>query len=70
MRAELAAHATGRVWLADERDQRASLAWVGGDGRWRNIGEPPTGTASVAPTIEDGYLVVAGAPRQASETSG
>ena len=67
--AQLAGHATGRVWLADERDERASLAWVGGDGRWRNIGEPPSGTASVAPTIEDGYLVVAGAQRQASETA-
>ena len=67
--AELAGHAEGRVWLAEERDERASLAWVGGDGRWRNIGEPPTGTASVAPTIEDGYLVVAGAARQVSETA-
>ena len=65
--AELADHATGRVWLADERDPRAALAWVGGDGRWRNIGEPPAGTDSVAPTIEDGYLVVAGAARRASE---
>ena len=65
--AELAAHATGRVWLADERDPRASLAWVGGDGRWRNIGEAPAGSDSVGPTIEDGYLVVAGAARHASE---
>jgi ABC-2 type transport system ATP-binding protein len=67
--AELAGHAAGRVWLADERDPRASLAWVGGDGRWRNIGEPPAGTESVAPTIEDGYLVVAGAVRSASESA-
>jgi ABC-2 type transport system ATP-binding protein len=65
--AELASHAAGRVWLADERDPRASLAWVGGDGHWRNIGEPPAGTISVAPTIEDGYLVVAGAARHAPE---
>lgn len=65
--AELADHATGRVWLADERDPRASLGWVGGDGRWRNIGDPPAGTDAVGPTIEDGYLVVAGAARAASE---
>lgn len=67
--AELAARATGRVWLADERDPQASLAWVGGDGRWRNIGEPPPHSDSVGPTIEDGYLVVAGGARQASETA-
>ena len=64
---DLAGRASGRVWLADERDPGASLAWVGGDGRWRNIGEPPPGAASVEPTIEDGYLVVAGAAGPASE---
>jgi ABC-2 type transport system ATP-binding protein len=64
---ELAGRASGRVWRTDERDPRASLAWVGGDGHWRNIGEPPPGAASVDPTIEDGYLVVAGAAGPASE---
>jgi ABC-2 type transport system ATP-binding protein len=61
--ADLAARASGRVWLADERDPRASLAWVGGDGRWRNIGELPANATPVVPTIEDGYLVLAGAAR-------
>ncbi|MDH4146800.1 MAG: ATP-binding cassette domain-containing protein [Acidimicrobiia bacterium] len=59
--AELAARAEGRVWLADARDPMARLGWVGGDGRWRNIGDPPAGTDTVAPTIEDGYLVLTGA---------
>jgi ABC-2 type transport system ATP-binding protein len=64
---ELASRATGRVWLADDRDPRADLGWVGGDGRWRNIGRPPTGVDPVAPTIEDGYLVVAHAHRGVPE---
>lgn len=64
---ELAARATGMVWQADERDPSAALAWVGGDGRWRNIGQPPPGRSTVAPSIEDGYLVVAGAARRVSE---
>ena len=67
--ADLADRARGRVWLADERDPRAALAWVGGDGRWRNIGEPPANTAPVAPTIEDGYLVLAGAARPIEESA-
>ena len=39
--AELAATAAGRVWAADERDQRAHLSWRGGDNRWRHIGDRP-----------------------------
>lgn len=57
---ELAAMAEGQVWSADARASEARLAWVSGDGRWRNIGEPPPGAEVIAPTIEDGYLVVAG----------
>jgi ABC-2 type transport system ATP-binding protein len=58
--AGLAALATDRVWLAGERDPRAELAWVTGEGRVRHIGEPPTGAQLVEPTVEDGYLVLAG----------
>ncbi len=65
--AKLASEAAGRVWLADSRDPRAALAWIGGDGHWRNIGDLPANTAPVAPTIEDGYLVLAGAARPAAE---
>ncbi len=58
--AELAALATGRVWLAAERDRRADVAWITGEGQVRHIGEPPTGARLVEPTVEDGYLIVAG----------
>jgi ABC-2 type transport system ATP-binding protein len=58
--AELAALATGRVWLAATRDSRAELAWVTGEGRVRHIGEPPADAELVAPTVEDGYLLIAG----------
>jgi len=60
--AELAALATGRVWLAPERDATAELSWRAGDGSWRHIGARPPATAEiVAPTAEDGYLVLSGA---------
>jgi ABC-2 type transport system ATP-binding protein len=67
--AELAARAAGRVWLADEHHPTAELAWVGGDGRWRTIGDPPPGATAVEPTVEDGYLVVARAARALPEAS-
>jgi ABC-2 type transport system ATP-binding protein len=57
---ELAARATGRVWLAGERDPRAELAWITGEGKVRHIGDPPAGAQLVEPTVEDGYLVLAG----------
>jgi ABC-2 type transport system ATP-binding protein len=66
--AALVARAAGRVWLAADRDASADLGWVGGDGRWRNIGQPPSGAALVEPTIEDGYLVVAGAAQAPAGT--
>src|SRR5215471_6162721 len=47
----LAAAAGGQVWSADDRDHRAHLSWRGGDG-------PPAGAALVAPTVEDGYLML------------
>jgi ABC-2 type transport system ATP-binding protein len=58
--ADLAALATDRVWLAADRDARAELAWVTGEGRIRHIGDPPAGAQLVEPTVEDGYLVLAG----------
>ena len=51
---------TDRVWLAAERDPGADLAWITGEGRVRHIGEPPAGAHLVEPTVEDGYLVLAG----------
>jgi ABC-2 type transport system ATP-binding protein len=57
---DLAASAAGRVWVAGERDLRAELAWVTGDRQVRHIGEPPAGAELVTPTVEDGYLLLAG----------
>jgi ABC-2 type transport system ATP-binding protein len=59
--ADLAALAADRVWLATERDERAQLAWITGDGLVRHIGEPPLGARTAPPTVEDGYLTLTGA---------
>jgi ABC-2 type transport system ATP-binding protein len=59
--ADLAGLARGRVWMAAERDPRAQLAWITGDGMVRHIGDPPAGADLVAPTVEDGYLTLTGA---------
>jgi ABC-2 type transport system ATP-binding protein len=59
--AELAAVADGRVWMAAERQAGASLAWVTSEGAVRHVGAPPDGAATVAPTVEDGYLLLCGA---------
>ena len=61
---ELAALADGRVWLAAERNVNADLAWVTAEGQVRHVGEPPPGADLVPATVEDGYLVLAGAPLQ------
>jgi ABC-2 type transport system ATP-binding protein len=58
--AQLAQFAAGRVWIAAERDPHARLAWVTSEGQVRHIGDPPPGAELVAPTVEDGYLLLAG----------
>jgi ABC-2 type transport system ATP-binding protein len=58
---ELAALAADRVWIGTERDPRAQLAWITGEGFVRHIGEPPFGARTVTPTVEDGYLTLTGA---------
>lgn len=57
---ELAAVAADRVWVAAERDHRAQLAWIASDGRVRHVGDPPQCSDLVEPTVEDGYLLLAG----------
>jgi ABC-2 type transport system ATP-binding protein len=57
---ELTALAEGRVWLAADRAADPRLSWRTPDGAHRNIGEPPPGAELVAPTLEDGYLVLVG----------
>jgi len=67
---ELTATAEGHVWAADDRDPSAQLAWAGPDGRVRHIGTPPAGAELVAPTLEDGYLLLAGAAAPTDDASG
>jgi ABC-2 type transport system ATP-binding protein len=62
--AQLAAMADGRVWLAVERDPAARLAWRTGDGRHRNLGDPPAGCTTLTPTLEDGYLLLVGSSQE------
>ena len=57
---ELTSVATGRVWLAGERAAEARLSWRTADGAHRNIGDAPAGADLVAPTLEDGYLLLVG----------
>lgn len=60
---ELASRAQGRVWLGDPGVGREVIAaWTLGDGTGRSIGIPPDGARLVAPTIDDGYLVVCNRP--------
>jgi ABC-2 type transport system ATP-binding protein len=58
--ADLTEVATGRVWLAPERSPTARLSWRTPEGAHRNIGEAPAGANLVAPTLEDGYLLLVG----------
>ena len=58
----LAATASGRVWIADDRNDAALLAWRMGDGRYRHVGNPPPGATLVDATIDDAYLLMVGDP--------
>jgi ABC-2 type transport system ATP-binding protein len=59
---ELTAIAAGRVWQSDTPDPAAELSWLTGDGRYRHVGDPPPNADPVAPTLEDGYLLLLGTP--------
>ncbi|MEZ5174591.1 MAG: ABC transporter ATP-binding protein [Acidimicrobiia bacterium] len=57
---ELTETAAGQVWISDQRDPTVSVAWRTGEGHYRHIGGTPTGATTIAPTIEDGYLLLVG----------
>jgi ABC-2 type transport system ATP-binding protein len=59
--AELAATAEGRVWVDEGRDQRARVSWRTSAGVFRHIGEAPVGAQAAVPTVDDAYLLLAGA---------
>jgi ABC-2 type transport system ATP-binding protein len=67
--AALAALADGRVWVAAARDPSAEIAWTTGGGDVRHVGTPPAGATLVAPSVEDGYLTLAGRSAHAAEAS-
>jgi ABC-2 type transport system ATP-binding protein len=55
---ELTELAAGRVWADDTADPRALRSWITPDGAVHNIGDPPAGAQVVAPTLDDGYLLL------------
>lgn len=54
----LAALAEGRVWTSAVREPAALASWRTGTGAFRHVGDPPAGADLLAPTIEDGYLML------------
>jgi ABC-2 type transport system ATP-binding protein len=58
---ELAALASGKVWMCGERPESAQHAWRTGTGRWRVVdGDPPPGAELIEPSLEDAYLLLVG----------
>ena len=55
---ELADLATGHVWLAEGPGTGAWASWRTGTGEHRMLGVAPAGARSVAPTVEDGYMIL------------
>lgn len=57
--AALADTAAGHVWTAAQRDESAHMSWRDGDHHWRHVGDqPPVGSETAIPTVEDGYLLL------------
>ncbi|MFC8718707.1 ATP-binding cassette domain-containing protein [Kitasatospora sp. NPDC057198] len=66
--AGLAAVAAGRVWSSTAKDPSALAGWRTADGSYRSIGDPPPGAEPLAPTLEDGYLLLLDGTRPADGT--
>jgi ABC-2 type transport system ATP-binding protein len=64
---QLSGLALDRVWIDDVRDHNAQLSWRTAEGTHRHIGDPPPGARLAEPTIEDGYLLLAGPAAVAEE---
>ena len=56
----MAESAAGHVWSSTTPDPTARLSWRTGTGEHRLIGDPPSGSTLVEPTIEDAYLLLIG----------
>ncbi len=61
---ELAETARGNVWIADHPDPGAVVSWRTGESRHRHIGSAPADAELVAPTLQDGYLLLSGGLRE------
>lgn len=59
--AQLAAQADGRVWVDEDQNPAAVLSWRTAEGIYRHIGDPPAGSQTTSPTVDDAYLLMAGA---------
>ena len=57
---ELTETARGHVWIADRPDPGALVSWRTGERRHRHIGSAPADAELVAPTLQDGYLLLSG----------
>lgn len=58
----LTALAAGKVWRSDRPESTAKVSWRSSDGRFRHVGdEAPVGADTIAPSIEDAYLLLTGA---------
>ncbi len=66
--AGLAALADGRVWDSDRPDPRATVSWRTGDGRYRCVGDPPSGADLVPAGPEHGYFLLT-SPARAEEVA-
>ncbi len=54
----LATVADGRSWIQTEPPTGTRASWQQPDGRYRCLGDPPPDATLLAPTIEDGYLLL------------
>ncbi len=54
----LAGTGAGRAWIQAAEPIGARASWRLADGRYRCLGTPPVGAELVAPTLEDGYLLL------------
>jgi ABC-2 type transport system ATP-binding protein len=59
---ELAAAASGRVWLSDRPPAGTQVGWRTAGGRYRTLGDPPPEAEPAEPAVEDGYLLLTGEP--------
>lgn len=63
---QLAAAASGRVWVQPDAPLGVRASWMQSDGSFRCVGDDAPQSDLVEPTVEDGYLLVTSSPVEAS----